>query len=665
MKKFKTAFCLLLSFAMFLTIFPFGLTTAKALVSGDYEFSLTAEGKAVVTAYSGNETEINIPSILETDGNRYEVISVDMSIYNDVDITKITVPATVTVIENVSDLNRNHNTLKEISVDEDNANYSSKNGVLFDKEKTTLYLFPNDASSFIYSLPETVETIFAYAFSGNSNLSIINFSDSLREIGTGAFSDCTRIANLSFGNMLESIGSNAFNGCSNLVFVSIPKSVQNIGLAVFRNCGRLMNISVDEENTNYTSVSGVLYGLSNNNNKTELIAYPAAKNDKSFTIPDDVIAVVSYAFYGAKNLESVNMGTNLTDIRSYAFSDCSALNSVTIGSGVSNIGECAFLNCESLKSMRIGNNVNSIGNHALGYYYVDETDEYKLYTDFVIYTPANTAAYQYAYNNHINLVADGECSHIYAAVYDIVPPTCTEEGYTEYVCTYCGERFKRGFVEPTGHHEGDWIVDKEPTYTTPGQRHKVCDVCNEITVTEEIPMLTNDINDCLVTLNSTTFTETGSEIMPKVTVKFRGKILKEGIDYELSYSSNVKPGIAYVTVKGIGSSFSETRTLTFEIKPKNVSYVDIESTKGTSVKLKWNPQSDVSGYKVYMLSDRTGEYELVKTLRGADNSSVTISKTPTKSTLKTGSFDFKICPYTIVDSKTTVIGDAIDVTVIK
>lgn len=106
-----------------------------------------------------------------------------------------------------------------------------------------------------------------------------------------------------------------------------------------------------------------------------------------------------------------------------------------------------------------------------------------------------------------------------------------------------------------------------------------------------------------------------------------------------------------------------------EIRPKvtvkyqGKTFVDVESKEGASVKLKWKPKTDVSGYKVYMYSKSSGEYELVKTLRGADNSSTTISKTPTKPTLKTDTFDFKIYPYTIVDSQTTVIGDAIEVTV--
>lgn len=666
MKRFKIAFCLFISLAVIISIFPSNmLFTQAALTSGDYEFSLTSEGRAVITGYSGAETEIAIPAILESNGNKYEVASVDMSIYDKTNVADISIPSTVTVLENISDLNRNHNTLKRITVDGNNESFSSQDGALFNKDKTILYLFPNASSKAIYTIADTVEAISVYAFAGNPNLSIVTFGDGVKEIGTGAFSDCTRIGTISLNDKLESIATNAFNGCSNLIFMSIPASVNNIGLAVFRNCSRLVSITVDDENTDYTDDAGVLFRISDNGVKTELIAYPAAKTDKSYTIPDKVIAVVSYAFHAAKNLQSIDMGTELLDIRSYAFADCAALSSVKIGSGVSNIGECAFLNCSSLESIRIGNNVNSIGNHALGYYYVEDTQEYKLYENFTIYTPANTAAYQYAYNNNINLVADGECSHIYAAVYDIVTPTCTQEGYTEYVCTYCGERFKRAFVEPRGHKDSEWIIDKEATYTSTGARHKVCDVCGVTTVTETIPMLKNGMDDCLITLSETTVIETGDEIMPEVTVKFKGRTLKEGVDYTLSYSSNVKPGIAKIVVTGIGSGFSDSRTVTFEIKPKGVSDIDVESTQGTSVKLKWEAQDNVSGYKIYMYDDNTDDYELVKTLRGADNTSATISKTPDRETLKTGTFDFRIYAYTIVDSQTTVLGDAIDVTIVK
>ena len=42
-------------------------------------------------------------------------------------------------------------------------------------------------------------------------------------------------------------------------------------------------------------------------------------------------------------------------------------------------------------------------------------------------------------------------------------------------------------IEKTAHTYGDWIIDKEPTATEAGSRHKVCTICNYETQTETIP----------------------------------------------------------------------------------------------------------------------------------------------------------------------------------
>lgn len=632
--------------------------TALALESGDFEYSLTSEGGALITGYKGTATEVAVPEILETAGNKYEVKSVNMNIFDEVNIEKITLPKTVSALDNIFHLNRYHTSLKEINVDEDNTTYSSQNGILFNKALTTLYCYPNATAASIYSVPSTVESVFTCAFYGAKNLLSVTLGNSVTSLGTDAFTNCTKLKSITLDSKLDSIGANAFRNCSGLLTVAIPASVSSIGLAAFRNCSGLMAISVSPLNEKYASESGVLFSLSETGSKSELIAYPAGKADKSYKIPDTVLVAVSYSFFGAKNLESVEMGSILLDIRSYAFSDCALLSSVTLGATVSNIGECAFLNCPKLMNIRIGRNVNSIGNHALGYYYIEESDSYRHYEGFSITTPANTAAYQYAYNNHITLVTDGDCAHTYSYVYDIVSPTCTEQGYTEYACTYCGAHFKRTVVEPLGHEESDWIVDKNATYTSAGKRHKVCDRCDKVTVSETIPMLKRDISKCKIKLSSTSLTETGKAVKPKVTVTYGEKTLKQGTDYKLSYSKNVSPGVASVTVTGIGAHYKSTKKLSFKIKPKKVSGFKVSKKSATSLTLKWNKSSNVTGYKIYMYNSKTKKYELVKTLRGAKKKSVTISKTPTGATLKNKkTYKFKICAYKIVDSETTVSGD--------
>lgn len=68
-------------------------------------------------------------------------------------------------------------------------------------------------------------------------------------------------------------------------------------------------------------------------------------------------------------------------------------------------------------------------------------------------------------------------------------PTCTEDGYTEHVCTVCGNSFKDTIVKATGHKESRWIVDRKATNEVDGKRHKECTVCGEVLCNEIISVL--------------------------------------------------------------------------------------------------------------------------------------------------------------------------------
>ena len=61
----------------------------------------------------------------------------------------------------------------------------------------------------------------------------------------------------------------------------------------------------------------------------------------------------------------------------------------------------------------------------------------------------------------------------------VIEPTCTEEGYDEYVCTICEESYRDNYTEPTDHTYGDWIIDNEPTCTETGMKHREC-TCGHI-----------------------------------------------------------------------------------------------------------------------------------------------------------------------------------------
>ena len=77
------------------------------------------------------------------------------------------------------------------------------------------------------------------------------------------------------------------------------------------------------------------------------------------------------------------------------------------------------------------------------------------------------------------------------------------------------------------------------------------------------------IKNTTITLESTEIAYTSKAIEPAVTVEYKNRALVEGVDYKLTYSSNIKVGTAKVVIEGIGYNSGKV-TKTFEIvKAKN------------------------------------------------------------------------------------------------
>ena len=72
------------------------------------------------------------------------------------------------------------------------------------------------------------------------------------------------------------------------------------------------------------------------------------------------------------------------------------------------------------------------------------------------------------------------------------------------------------------------------------------------------------IADAKVTLGESSYTWTGAEVKPTVTVELDGMTLRHGIDYDVSYQDNVQVGEAQLTVTGKGA-FKGTKTVPFTI----------------------------------------------------------------------------------------------------
>ena len=228
---------------------------------------------------------------------------------------------------------------------------------------TIYYTYMNNKTELAVSYRGSYSSDYSDEYSGVVNIpKSVTYGGrtySVTSIGEYAFSLCTGLTSVTIPNSVTSIGTFAFYGCSGLTSVTIGNSVTSIGSAAFSNSG-LTEINVDENNTAYSSIDGVLF----NKSQTELVCYPGGKQ---YTIPNSVTSIGSSAFYGCTGLTSVTIPNSVTSIGSSAFYGCTGLTSVTIPNSVTSIGSGAFFGCHGLTSVTIPNSVTSIGERAFEY----------------------------------------------------------------------------------------------------------------------------------------------------------------------------------------------------------------------------------------------------------------------------------------------------------
>ena len=125
-------------------------------------------------------------------------------------LTSITIPASVTIIgENAF---FSCSALPNINVEEGNTEYASENGVLFNKDKTTLLCYPAGKTESSYNIPLAVTNISTNAFFKCSDLTSITIPASVTSIGYSSFMNCGGLTSVTIlAPSLETYGNKAFD----------------------------------------------------------------------------------------------------------------------------------------------------------------------------------------------------------------------------------------------------------------------------------------------------------------------------------------------------------------------------------------------------------------------------------------------------------------------
>ncbi len=154
-------------------------------------------------------------------------------------LTSMDIPGSVTSIGNLGCIS-----LKSINVAADNKNYSSVDGVLFNKDKTILMEYPARKTDAEYTIPDSVKQIGKKAFYCCTNLTSVKIGKNAASIGNHAFCHCNHLVNIELPDGITSIGQSTFWNCASLESIEIPDSVTSIGATAFYGCASLTSISI-------------------------------------------------------------------------------------------------------------------------------------------------------------------------------------------------------------------------------------------------------------------------------------------------------------------------------------------------------------------------------------------------------------------------------------
>ena len=280
-------------------------------------------------------TDVTIPdSVTSIEGSMF---------YHCTSLTSVMIPDSVTSIGD--GIFSGCTSLTEIIVDSNNKVYTSKDGILFDKNFETIicypggkagnFTIPDSVTSIGYGafdcckkltsiiIPGSVTSIGTYAFYSCTSLTDVTIPDSVTSIGSYAFLSCKNLTDITISDSVTSIGEYAFDRCTSLTDVTIPDSVTSIGVGTFRGCTSLTEIIVDSNNKSYTSRDGILF----NKSLETIICYPGGKA-RNFTIPDSVTSIGDFAFYSCTSLTDVTIPDSVTSIGWYAFYYCDNLTDI-------------------------------------------------------------------------------------------------------------------------------------------------------------------------------------------------------------------------------------------------------------------------------------------------------------------------------------------------
>lgn len=206
------------------------------------------------------------------------------------------------------------------SVEDVNESCTVIDGVLYNKDVTSIYAYPQAKEGTEFDIPSTVDYIGYKAFASSKYLESVTAGDVT--ISQSAFSDSKSLKSFS-ANSIKWIKNYAFYNCSKLESIAVAGGEKfSVDFCAFERCSSLKTFPFD---------------------KIKDTGHSVFRNCSSLTeiqVPD---SIEDSAFQGCSSVETIVIPSTVTYIGSNAFYNCSSLSSVTFESETPpNIAPAAF-----------------------------------------------------------------------------------------------------------------------------------------------------------------------------------------------------------------------------------------------------------------------------------------------------------------------------------
>lgn len=472
---------------------------------------------------------------------------------------------------------------------------------------TAAFWYCSDIES--VTLPNTVTSIESRAFD-NCLMKSITIPDSVTSIASYAFADCSELTSVTIPNSISRLEDRVFYNCRGLKSVTIPKSVKSIGEEAFAYCESLKSVTIP------SSVERI-----------EKYAFASCIGLTSVTLPDSITAIEEGVFANCLSLESITLPDSVETIGKSAFQFCSKLKNISIPDGVKTIGGYAFHYCEKMERISLPNSIESMGEYVFAkcssltsISIPDKVESINTYA-FYCCTSLEIVAIPRSVN-FIGSAAFGGCSSLTSVYY--AKAENDDFGINildgNYEFTHAEQFFSSVYV-PEAVISQDYIstgtsftLNWEKIYGVTGYILYRYDSANKKWV--KVTTVKGE--------NNTSVTVSG--YTPGSVVKFKVN--------------------AYKTEDG-STYYGKTNEFLYAAALDDSKISSDYSSTGTSFTLKWDKVAGAAGYKIFKYSGATGEWVVVKTVKGADTLSAAVSGYTPGSVIK-----FMVKAYVVDNGKT-------------